>query len=104
MTLQVKLTHPRATVEMLGHIPDFLDTKDPRPAKEQLHSNYGHGGGWNKFEKMEMRSDGDLQYPGDPPFERLGEMQLRDETIAVFNHAWVAIIQKDGSYEVAHMD
>jgi len=45
-----------------------------------------------------------LHYPGDPPFVLLAETRLRDEVIRVFNYAWVAVIQKDGSFEVCHMD
>jgi hypothetical protein len=39
------LKHPRARYDMLGFIPQFLDDADPRPAREQLHSAYAHGGG-----------------------------------------------------------
>jgi len=96
--------HPKATIEMLGFIPEFLDENDPRPAKEQLDSNYGHGGGWRSQPGFTMLPNGDLKYPGDPPFAMLAETQLRDEVIRVYNYAWVAIVQPDGTFEVCRMD
>lgn len=96
--------HPKATPEMLGYIPLFLDEDDPRPAREQLDSNYGHGGGFRPQAGFEMMPNGDLTYPGDPPFAPLAETKLRDEIIRVYNYAYVAIIQPDGSFVVCRMD
>lgn len=96
--------HPKATLEMLGFIPDFLNEYDPRSAREQLDSNYSHGGGFHTLPGFSMAPNGDLLYPGDPPFALLAETQLRDETIRVYNYAWVSIIQPDGSFIVARMD
>jgi len=98
------MKHPKATPEMLGFIPQFLNEGDTRPAKEQLDSNYGHGGGWSTFTGMTMLPNGNLSYPGDPPYELLAETRLRDEVIRFYNYAWVAIIQPDGSFEVSRMD
>lgn len=101
----VKITyiHPAATLEHLGLIPYMLNDKDAAPAKEQLHRGYAHGGGWRPFNKFKM-VDGCLVYPGDPPFQPIAEMKLRNERIVLFTSDWVAIIQPDGSYEVARMD
>jgi len=96
--------HPQATPEMLGLIPEFLNENDPRSAREQLDANYSHGGGWLPIPGFSMLPNGDLSYPGDPPFELLAETKLRDETIRVFHYSWVAIIQPDGSFEVSRMD
>lgn len=96
--------HPKATPDMLGLIPDFVSEADPRPAKEQFHTAYAHGGGWNDFTGFAMLSDGNMQYPGDPPTRLLYETQLRDETIRVYEDAWVAIIQPDGSFVVSSLD
>lgn len=105
------IVHPHGTLEMLGFIPEFLDERNPAPAKEQLHHNYVHGGGWRpmkgfKFGEPIAEYGGTpcLVYPGDPPIEPIAKAMLRDETIIVYNWAWVAIVQKDGSYEVARMD
>jgi hypothetical protein len=96
--------HPKATPEMLGFIPEFLNENDPRPAREQLDDNYSHGGGWRSMPGFTMLPNGDLKYPGDPPFALLAETKLRDEIIRVYNYAWVVILQPDGSFEVCHMD
>lgn len=94
-------------VYMLGIIPEWLSEQDPRPAREQLHSAYGHGGGWRPFEGFTMASKEDLYwllYPGDPPTRSLAYCMLRNEIVIVYEHAWVAIRQKDGSFEVCRMD
>lgn len=94
--------HPQFMPDMLGFIPHFLDDADPRPAREQFNANYCSG--WKPFKGFKMLSNGDLSYPGDPPTQLLAETMLRDEIIRFYNQAWVAIIQPDGSYEIARMD
>lgn len=87
------------------YIPSFLDDRNPAPAKEQLDHNYAHGGGWKPFNgfKMNMK-DHSIKYPGDPAFGAYACIKMRDEEIYVYPHGWVAIVQKDGSYEIARMD
>jgi len=90
---------------MLGSIPSFLDEANPRPAREQLDSNYRHAGGWCSFPGFEMLPDGNLRYPGDPPVQLLADTVLHGtETIRFYQHSWVAIVQSDGSYEISRMD
>lgn len=96
--------HPKATLEMLGLIPGFLSEDDPRPAREQLHANYSHGGGFTPIPGFTMLPNGDLSYPDDPLLAPLFETKLRDEIIRVYHHSWIAIIQPDGSYVVARLD
>jgi hypothetical protein len=97
------LKHPAATPDHLGILPSFLHEGDPRPAREQIDKNYKHGG-WRPFPGVTV-DEGCLRYPGDPPFPLIAETKLRDETIRLyFPGAWVAIIQADGSYEVAKID
>lgn len=96
--------HPKGTLEMLGYIPAMVSDDDPRPAVEQFDSNYRHGGGWDPFPGFTMLPDGNLSYPGDPPTIALAETQLRDEVIRFYQHSWVAVIQPNGSFEVARMD
>jgi hypothetical protein len=105
MFTEWKLCHPRATYDMLGHLPFYLSEDNPRPAKEQLDQNYRHGGGWQPFQGHRFNPERlTLSYPGDPPMQAIGETKLRDERIILFESAWVVIIQKDGSYEIARMD
>lgn len=99
-----KMIHPQFTFEMLGYIPQFLSEHDPRPARKQIDSNYKHGSGWSPFEGFTMLPSGDLSYPDDPPVRLLAEAKLRNETIRFYEHAWVAIVQPDGSYEISRVD
>lgn len=96
--------HPRMTTEALGYLPEFLNETDPRSAREQIHSNYSHGGGWHSFKGHVMLPNGNLSYPGDPPTRLLAETRLRHEIIRFYEHDWVAIVQPDGSYDIARID
>ena len=49
-------------------------------------------------------TDTTLHYPGDPDFEPLAAVWLRREVIMVYECSIVAIVQPDGSFEVARMD
>jgi hypothetical protein len=99
-----EMLDPRLTEEALGLLPDFLSERDPRPAKEQFHVNYAHGGGWHSFPGFKLNRDNSLSYPGDPTLQPLARAQLRDELILVYPYSWVAIVQPDRSFEVARLD
>lgn len=99
-----EMKQPEARPEMLGRIPTFISSDDPRSAREQLHTAYQHGGGWGPFKGFKMLPNGDLKYPGDEPTRLLAEAMLRDETIRFYEYSWVVILQKDGSWEVSRMD
>jgi hypothetical protein len=101
--MRVFLFHPDA-LEAVGILPHWLDEDDPRPAREQLDQNYRHGGGWQPFIGFKLQKDGSLKYPGDPAMKPLAMMKLHDEVIMVFPHAWVMILQKNGSFEICRMD
>lgn len=92
------------TPDHVGAIPLWLEDRDPRSAKEQLGYHYQHGGGWQPFEGFKLNKDKSIQYPGDPPHKPLAVMKLRNEVIMVYPHAWVMILQKDGSFEICRMD
>jgi hypothetical protein len=94
----------RATPDHLGLIPDMLCDQDPLPAREQLNRGYAHGGGWRPMKKFILRSDDSLCYPGDPSLRPLFKTMMRDELVLVYDHAWVAIVQPDRSFEVCRMD
>lgn len=98
----------RMTMEHLGFLPDFLHEADPRPAREQFDENYVFGG-WRPMKGWVLHNPPapeppSLKYPGDPSMRALATTQLRDERIAFFSGAWVAIIQPDGGFEVARLD
>jgi hypothetical protein len=98
------LKHPNATMDMLGYLPGFLSDEDPRSAKEQIHTSYQHGGGWTSFPGFELLENGNLQYPGDPETRLVAETKLRKEVVRLYEHAWVVILQEDGTWELARID
>ena len=91
---------------MLGWIPRWLDEDDPDPAWKQIDKHYQHGGGWHPGidPKLTINKALGLCYPEDPIQPLLAKCQLRDETILFYPHAFVAIMQKDGSYEICRVD
>lgn len=102
--LRFEHLHPRAD-DYLGFIPEFFNPHDPRPAREQLDTAYAHGGGWHPlsgwiFDHKTQK----IKYPGDPALSPVAYAGLRNEHIYVYPHAWVAIVQEDGTFEVARMD
>jgi hypothetical protein len=89
----------------LGLIPSFIDQADPRPAREQFEEHYAHGGGWSPIKGFKrVRDTMTLVYPGDPPLTPIAAFMLRDEMIVVYEHALVAIVDRNGGFEVARMD
>ena len=91
-------------IEQLGFLPEFLRLGDG-PAKKQLHRNYSHGGGWRPFQGFVMNdARTTLSYPGDPLTHWVARTNLGDEEVIIFQHAWVAVVAPDGSYEIARMD
>lgn len=86
-----------------GYIPSFLVESDERPVREQFAERYI--GGWQPFKGFKLlRSTMTLAYPGDPPMRPLASRRWRNERIYLYPHAWVLILQQDGSWEVSRMD
>ena len=96
--------NPSITVEHLGLIPMMLDVDNPQSARDQLNAGYQHGGGWHPFAGFRIDKQLRLHYSGDPPTNPIAYCMLRDEKIVLYEHAWVAIIQPNGYYEIARMD
>jgi len=88
----------------LGYIPGFLSEDCEKSAKEQIDEAYQHGGGWRPFTGFTMDEQFTLHYPGDPSHKPLAVGKLRDELIFFYDHAWVAIVQPDMSFEIARID
>ena len=94
--------HPMG-LQMLGYIPTFLHDEDPRGAREQFNERYI--GRWDPMEGFSMNlQNGVLRYPQDPPLRPVAFAKFREEKIYVYPHAWVAVVQQDGSFEVCRMD
>jgi hypothetical protein len=100
-----ELLHPGMTMDHLGYLPSFLHADDPRSAKEQINERYVHGG-WQStgMGKTRLTADNRLLYPGDPPLKPVAQTKLRDELIVLYPSDFVAIIQKDRSFDVARLD
>jgi hypothetical protein len=88
----------------LGFLPAMIRLNDLRPVKEQLDERYAHGGGWNPTPGFTMQPNHVLHYPEDPPFHPLAMSMHGDETLVFYEHDFLAIIQKDGTFEVARVD
>ena len=102
--ITVTAYHKRAE-DFCGLIPHMLREADSRPAAEQFNERYAHGGGWRPMAGWSYdESTGEISYPGDPALSPIASIGLRDETIIIYQHAWVAIIQANGDLEVARMD
>lgn len=91
--------------KLIGYLPSFLDLADPRPAAEQFDERYAHGGGWRPMDGWSMDPHScAIEWPGDPRLIPIAATEFRDEVICVYEHAWVAIIQPDRSYQICRMD
>lgn len=91
-----------------GMIPAFISPVDETPLWEQVHNNYGHGGGWNDFKGFAVLQGGDdepykIQYPGDPHYMERSRIEIGDERLVLFNYGWV--LWTDGETEkIARID
>ena len=104
MEMEIKYFHKYGQ-DLVGFIPTFLRESDPRPAAAQFNERYAHGGGWSPMEGWALEIDScAISYPGDPAYQPVAAIDFRDERIYVYQHAWVAIVQADGSFEVERMD
>ena len=87
--------------DLIGHLPEFLDLGDPRPAAEQFDERYG----WRPMDGWTMDPmTCVITYPGDPRLVPVAAAEFRDEVICVYEFSWVAIIQPDRSYQIARMN
>lgn len=95
------------TAADLGLIPEIILLNDPRPVPEQIAERYSHGGGWSPFKGFKMAGEGDnrsMYFPGDPSLKLLASAQMRDVELLLFDSAWLAVVEKDGSFVVSRID
>jgi hypothetical protein len=88
--------------DLLGFIPYYLNEDDPRPASEQIAARFV--GGWKPTIGFTMNSDLTMFYEDDPLLVPVALTRLREEMIVVYPHAWVAIVRKNDTFEVARCD
>ena len=93
-----------------GLLPEFFSLDDPRPARDQLHEAYAHGGGVRPFDGFTVLGSRDdpeslrLSYPGDPELPALAYAHLRNELIVMFTYSWVAIFPLSGAPIITRCD
>ncbi|MGL5078776.1 MAG: hypothetical protein ACRDBG_23510 [Waterburya sp.] len=103
----VTLIHSLVKPNVMDYITGFLPTNmiGHWKASECFDRFYSHGGGWNKFEGFTMAEDFmSISYSGDQPQKALAELMFGEERIILYAWSWVAIVQVDGSYEIARID
>lgn len=91
----------------LGYIPTMLSPLDERDMVSQLDAGYQHGGGWKDFEGFEASMKGAvwvIQYPNDPPYIERARVSMNGETLVMFDHAWVMVIDREGRKRFCRMD
>lgn len=94
----------------LGFIVLWFDPRSEKSAQEQANDGYLQTGGCpflpTKASFTLVEEDGEyrLEHPEDPPMRELARTKIRDETIVLFDYAWMAIIQPDGSHVISRVD
>lgn len=101
--LVIEALMPGFRLAALGGLPAMLHPDDERTAIEQFHERYAHGGGWHPIPGFTLHGN-KLDYPGDPTLMPCVRMLFRDEIIYVYEYSIVAVVQPDGSFQVARMD
>lgn len=98
-----KLLHPRATQEMLGAIPFWLDEANPATAKDQLNAAY-HFGGWIEVPGFTLNDDDSLSYPGDPDLKPIAEAMVHEEKVYMYQYSIIAVVRQNRTFNVTRMD
>lgn len=100
--------HPQVSLEdAVGSLPYYWDAKDSRPALVQHNSKPSPGGPFASMKGFTYDPTNEaLQYPDDPALLPLAYavLPLTNERIVVYPHAWVAIVQDDGTIRVDRRD
>jgi hypothetical protein len=100
-----ELVHPRATFDMLGYVPGFIDISSDAPLRDQI--NAGYVSGWHRSASEWVRISNTLQgHPEDPPFPMIARYrhQPTGELLEFYTSCYTAIVQPDGTFEVARLD
>jgi hypothetical protein len=91
--------------EGLGFLPAILSAADSRPVKEQLEDRCRHGGGWRPIQGLRMGKNRVMHFLGDPPYRPAAAADVNGELVIFYPQAsLLAVIQKDGNFEVCRVD
>jgi hypothetical protein len=91
----------------MGAVPWFFDDEDPRPAAEQLNERYAHGGGFRPWGKEKWKLDAKaltIKWPGEKAMKPRAKATLHTDTLVFYDHAILAIIHEDGTFDVTRVD
>lgn len=91
---------PDALANACGLIPHFLDNEEEK-ALDCFNRHYPFG--THELVGAEIK-DGAMLYPNDPPLYPYMEVAHGNEMVYIYPHAFVAIVQPDGSSYVTRMD
>jgi hypothetical protein len=95
--------------DVLGYLPDILNSGDHRPVATQLDERYAHGGGFRPFGRGEWEftaTTGRLKYPGDPAMMPLASiwMPLSGELLFFYPQQMLLIVGAGGLFTVTRVD
>lgn len=99
-------------VHYIGMLPYWWNAtgENPRPVTEQLNDAYAHGGGWRPLPGFVLEKGDYAHYKprgvpsGDPPYKPLAVGEANGERVLVYDHSWVGVVKKDGTFEMNRMD
>ena len=62
--------------------------------------------GWRPQAGFKAQAKGSIVvvYPGDKPFYPIATWPFHDEMIVMYPHGYVAVFQRDGSFEICRLD
>jgi hypothetical protein len=101
---EIGASHVDRYGDCIGYIRFLGDENDQTPLKDQFDKMYSYGGGWNPIKRFKMLEGAVLEYPGDPVLHPLATAKFRNQYVHIYKHAFVSIVEEDGSFEVARMD
>lgn len=100
-----KMLNDKFKMEYLGALPEIIQSTDPLPVREQIAEHYAHGGGYSPMDGWTLdTASNNITYPDDEPLIPRASLLVRDELVIVYDYAFVAIVQADGSFAVVRMD
>lgn len=87
---------PEALVKACGVLLEWVDDSDRRPAREQYDHHYNYGP-LHESTGGSITEEGIFMYPQDPPQYPMVKGRMRHETIYIYQHAFVAIVNDNGN-------
>ena len=81
--------------EVLGLLPLWVSVDATPSMIDEIHENYGHGGGWQDFKGFNVDIEtGAMTYPGDPVQYPIAMMVGDSEVIWLYSGSWVTVMDR----------